>query len=216
MPSRKPAETRVQLSGPRVRSALAVSGLTLREAVLALKREGVRLSVAGLGKIAAAKGTVTTRKSVRDAIAGTAGVASDWIGGFGPDMSPIDLVAHRVAGGFWDEDAKLRVPRTKAEGVTGSIRRLTEHLDQVTQNRRRRERALAEILDLERWARLLGDPEATEIPEEAKERFAFSLGQALKLAIARPIKGRPGEYRPRSRGLESLRECLNRAVGDNS
>lgn len=215
MPSRKPAEPRVQLSGPRVRSALAVSGLTLREAVLALKREGVRLSVAGLAKIAAAKGTVTTRKSVRDAIAGIAGVASDWIGGFGPDMSPVQLVAHRVSGGFWDEDAKLRPPSMKADGVAGSVRRLIEHMDQVTQNRTRRERALVEILDLERWARLLGDPHATEASEEFKEKFAFSLGQALSLAIRRPIKGRPGEYRPRSRGLERLRECLNKVVGDN-
>jgi hypothetical protein len=216
MPSRKPPGTRVQLSGPRVRTALAVSGLSLRDAVLALKHEGVRLSVAGLGKIAAAKGTVTTRKSVRDAIAGIAGVASDWIGGFGPDMSPIELIAHRVAGGFWDEDVKLKAPPMKGDGVAGSVRRLIEHMDQLAQNRTRRARALAEILDLERWARLLGDPQAAEIPEEVKEKFAFSLGQALSFAITRPIKGRPGEFRPRSRGLESLRECLNKAMGENS
>ena len=107
-------------------------------------------------------------------------------------------------------------PPRKADGVAGSVRRLIEYMDQVTEYRTRRERALAEILDLERWARLLGDPQAGEIPEEAKEKFAFSLGQALRLAITRPIKGRPGEYRPRSRGLESLREFLNRAVDDNS
>jgi hypothetical protein len=143
-------------------------------------------------------------------------VASDWLGGFGPDRSPVELVAHRVAGGFWDEDAKLRVPDTKAEGFAGSARRLVEHMDKLTQNRTRRERILAEILDVEHWARVLGDPEATEAPEEVKEKFAFSLGQALSMAIRKPIKGRPGEFRPRSRGLESLRECLNRAVGDSS
>lgn len=216
MPSRKPAEPRVQLSGPRVRSALTVSGLTLRDAVLALKREGVRLSVAGLAKIAAAKGTVTTRKSVRDGIAGIAGVASDWLGGFGPDRSPVELIAHRVAGGFWDEDAKLRPPPRKADGVAGSVTRMIEYLNQVTENRTRRERALVEILDLDRWARLLGDPQADEVPEEVKGKFAFSLGQALNFAIKRPIKGRPGEFRPRSRGLESLRECLNKAMDDGS
>jgi hypothetical protein len=89
-------------------------------------------------------------------------------------------------------------------------------MNQVTENRALRESALAEILDHERWARLLGDPQADEVPEEVKEKFAFSLGQALSFAIRRPIKGRPGEFRPRSRGLQSLRECLNKAMGENT
>jgi hypothetical protein len=131
-------------------------------------------------------------------------------------MSPVELVAHRLAGGFWDEDAKLRAPPKNADGFAGSVRRLTEYMDQLMQNRARRERALAEILDLDRWVRLLGDPQSDEVPDEVKEKFAFSLGKALSFAITRPIKGRPGEFRPRSGGLESLREYLNKAVGDNS
>jgi hypothetical protein len=124
MPSRKPSEARVLGSGPRVRSALAVSNLSLREAVEALKGEGVRHSVAGLGKITTAKGTVTTRNSVRNAIAGVTGVASDWLGGFGPDMSPAELVAHKVAAaGFWDEDVDLRISRPKGGDVSDAWRR---------------------------------------------------------------------------------------------
>ena len=88
-------------------------------------------------------------------------------------------------------------------------------MEQLSQNQVRRERALAEILDLERWARLLGDPQAAGVNEEVKEKFAFMLGRGLSMAIRRPIEGRPGEYRPRSGGLERLRECLNTAVNDN-
>jgi hypothetical protein len=68
---------------------LAVSGLTLRDAVLALKREGIRLSVAGLGRIAAAKETVKTRKSVRDGIAGPAwrAIGSGDLGPTGAQLS---------------------------------------------------------------------------------------------------------------------------------
>jgi hypothetical protein len=116
----------------------------------------------------------------------------------------------------WPGSSSQKYQCRKADGVAGSVRRLIEHMNQVTENRALRESALAEILDHERWARLLGDPQADEVPEEVKEKFAFSLGQALSFAIRRPIKGRPGEFRPRSRGLQSLRECLNKAMGENT
>jgi hypothetical protein len=200
-----------------MRSALAVSGLTLRDAAAALERGGeVRLSVAGLGKIAASPGTVTTRKRVRDALAGVCGVASDWLSGFGPDRSTVELVAHKVAGGFWDEDQALkRLPREDGSAAD-VLRRSVDFADRLMRNRAHRERLLREILDLECWVRLLGDPRPAELTEEAREKFALSLARALQIATTRPIKGHResphgSQLRPRSGGLADLRQLLSKA-----
>jgi hypothetical protein len=139
-------------------------------------------------------------------------VASDWLGGFGRDMTAVELVAHRVAGGYWDEDAELQASRPKGGDFADKVRRSIDFLGQLEQNRANRERAIVDILDLRRWVRLLGDPRPAEISEEAREQFALGLGRALRIATTRPIKGRPGEFRPRTNALEGLRDYLNEAA----
>jgi hypothetical protein len=209
-------EARVQISGPRLRSALAVSGLSLRDASALLKRQGeARLSVAGLGKMVAAAGTVTTRKSIRDALAVLCGVASDWLSGFGPDRHAVELVAHKLAGRFWDDDQNLKRQPTREGDTAEAVRRLADFVHRQERNRATRERILLDILDLERWVRLLGDPRPAELSAEAKESFALSLARALQIAITQPVEGwrdnqHGSQLRPRSSGLEALRECLSR------
>jgi hypothetical protein len=210
-------ESRVQISGPRLRAALTTRGLSLRDAVAALKGAGeATLSVAGLGKIVAAPGTVTTRRSVRNALAGLCGVASDWLSGFGPDRDVVELLAHQVAGGGWDQDEEFKAPpRLEGGGPDDAVKRIHKFAQHLWANQKTRERLLLEILDLELWVRLIGDPRPAEISKEAKEQFAISLARALRIATTRPIKGhqlRPhgSQLRPSSKALEKLRDFLKK------
>jgi hypothetical protein len=209
--SGKSREARAQVSGPRARIALAVGGYSLRDAVAALKRQGTRLSVAGLGKIVAAPGIVTTRKSVRDAIAGICGVASDWLAGFGPERSVLELVAYRLAGGFWDEDHDLRAG-PPAKGPVEAVRKIDNLMQRLEGNRKERAGVLADVLNLDHWIGLLGDSRPAEISDEAREAFAVHLGRALAIATTRPILGETNGARqpqPSSAGILALRHCLN-------
>ena len=215
---RKEAEQRVQISGPRLKAALATRGLSLRDAVAALKGAGeASLSVAGLGKIVAAAGTVTTRRSVRNALAGLCGVASDWLSGFGPDRDAVELLAHQVAGGGWDQNEEIKAPpKLEGGGLGDTVKRIHKFAQQFWANQAARERLLLEILDLEPWVRLIGDPRPAEISKEAKEQFAIHLGRALRIATTRPIKGHQlhlhgSQLRPSSKGLEKLRDFLKKS-----
>ncbi len=90
-------------------------------------------------------------------------------------------------------------------------------MQRLASNQAKRERILSEILDLERWVVLLGDPRPAELTQEAREKFALSLARALQIATTRPIKGRQhdAQIRPRVSGLNELREFLNRAPTDS-
>ena len=214
--STKPTPPRVQISGPRLRSALAVSGLSLREAVAALKGQGGggKLSVAGLGKMAGAEGTVTTRKSTRDALAGLCGVSSDWLSGFGPDRGPLELLAHGLAGGFWDEDQAVKASN-RGSAPSDVVRRSVEFIQGLRRNQESRERTILDILNLSNWIKLLGDPRAGEPSTEAKEQFALDLARVLRRATRQPVPGRPGQQLPRIGGMNALRDLLSGPRGSS-
>jgi hypothetical protein len=128
----------------------------------------------------------------------------------------VELLAHQVAGGFWDQDEEIKAaPRLKGGGPAHVVKRMDNFVQRLRANYSTRDRLLLEILDLEPWVRLIGDPRPAEISKEAKKQFAINLARALRIAITRPIKGhqlRPhgSQLRPRSKALETLRDFLKK------
>src|SRR5688572_4070357 len=70
--------------------------------------------------------------------AGICGVGSDWLAGFGPDRGVVELVAYRLAGGFWDEDGQIRsLPRGRGD-IPDVVRRADDLMRRLEVNRAER------------------------------------------------------------------------------
>jgi len=145
--------------------------------------------------------TATTRRSVLDAISRVTKTDADWLAGFaGPDMSPRELVARRIA-----------APGVREMGMAGWGERGRAQIEQRwVELQDEAYRAALTIVDLENWHRLLGDPLAT-FNEEERAEFAGSLGKALDIArkTGSPRRSRAGHELPRTfDGLKALERFL--------
>ena len=217
---RPPKDPRVSVSGARVKAALEAAGLSVNAAAGALKDGGhARVSQTGLNNIVLGL-TTTTRRSVLNGLAAITGQHEDWLGGFGGDLSPIELIAIRVGGGFWDEDYwdednEIRHRSNPADDDAEKVRKIDATIQRLLSNWRHRQEIVISLLQLDRWVQLLGDSRSTELSDEARLAFAVSLGRALRIATTQPIpNGRTAgqeQPRPRAAGLRALAKALERA-----
>lgn len=195
--SRKPAkrDPQVPIDGQRLREILRAEGIGAKTMADRLRQSGAPVSHVTLVKIMTGQQS-TTRTSIRAATAKVFDdISENFLAGEGLEMDWQAILSRRVANRRWDW---WRGPDGPA-----NYERFFKRTDAA-------HKRAADVLDLENWLKLMGDPRATAT-EEQRAAFGAALFKALRLVFEHDVKRTKTDREPRhlnSRGLDALAHLL--------